>query len=191
MLDINYINELLRQGNTVKDIRSRLNISEKLFQRQIKKLGYKYNQKTKQYETVEYKDNIKVIPEAEYKDNINVLQKTKDLDINKVTELLVEEYDTIENMIKWFKDKENTIDRIVIDLPEAKDKRTTILINEQIYQQFNEFCDNHKEYSKKDLMAMALHEYINKYQQKKEYLNTRNGGLYTRNWVINCNKRGI
>ena len=67
-------------------------------------------------------------------------------------------------MIKWFKDKENTIDRIVIDLPEAKDKRTTILINEQIYQQFNEFCDNHKEYSKKDLMAMALHEYINKYQ---------------------------
>ena len=164
MLDINYINELLRQGNTVKDIRSRLNISEKLFQKKIKKLGYKYNQKTKQYETVEYKDNIKVIPEAEYKDNINVLQKTKDLDINKVTELLVEEYDTIENMIKWFKDKENTIDRIVIDLPEAKDKRTTILINEQIYQQFNEFCDNHKEYSKKDLMAMALHEYINKYQ---------------------------
>ena len=164
MLDINYINELLRQGNTVKDIRTELNISEKLFQRQIKELGYKYNQKTKQYETVEYKDNIKVIHEAEYKDNINVLQKTKDLDINKVTELLVEEYDTIENMIKWFKDKENTIDRIVIDLPKAKDKRTTILINEQIYKQFNEFCDNHKEYSKKDLMAMALHEYINKYQ---------------------------
>lgn len=164
MLDINYINELLRQGNTVKDIRTELNISEKLFQRQIKELGYKYNQKTKQYETVEYKDNIKVIHEAEYKDNINVLQKTKDLDINKVTELLVEEYDTIENMIKWFKDKENTIDRIVIDLPKAKDKRTTILINEQIYQQFNEFCDNHKEYSKKDLMAMALHEYINKYK---------------------------
>ena len=150
MLDINYINELLRQGNTVKDIRTELNISEKLFQRQIKELGYKYN--------------IKVIHEAEYKDNINVLQKTKDLDINKVTELLVEEYDTIENMIKWFKDKENTIDRIVIDLPEAKDKRTTILINEQIYQQFNEFCDNHKEYSKKDLLAMSLKEYINKYQ---------------------------
>ena len=79
MLDINYINELLRQGNTVKDIRTELNISEKLFQRQIKELGYKYNQKTKQYETVEYKDNIKVIPEAEYKDNINVLQNTKDI----------------------------------------------------------------------------------------------------------------
>ena len=28
MLDINYINELLRQGNTVKDIRTELNISE-------------------------------------------------------------------------------------------------------------------------------------------------------------------
>ena len=62
MLDINYVNELLRQGNTVKDIRTKLNISEKLFQRQIKELGYKYNQKTKQYETIEaieYKDNTK------------------------------------------------------------------------------------------------------------------------------------
>ena len=167
MLDINYVNELLRQGNTVKDIRTELNISEKLFQRQIKELGYKYNQKTKQYETIEaieYKDNIKVIHEAEYKDNINILQKEKDLDINKLTELLVEEYDAIESMIKWFKDKENTIDRIVIDLPEAKDKRTTILINEKIYKEFDKFCNNHKEYSKKDLMAMALKEYINKYQ---------------------------
>ena len=53
MLDINYVNELLRQGNTVKDIRTELNISEKLFQRQIKELGYKYNQKNKQYETIE------------------------------------------------------------------------------------------------------------------------------------------
>ena len=167
MLDINYVNELLRQGNTVKDIRTKLNISEKLFQRQIKELGYKYNQKTKQYETIEaieYKDNTKVIHEAEYKDNTNILQKAKDLDINKLTYLLVEEYDTMQSMIKWFKDKENTIYRIVIDLPEAKDKRTTILINEKIYKEFDKFCNNHKEYSKKDLMAMALKEYINKYQ---------------------------
>ena len=175
MLDINYINELLQQGKTVKQIRTELNISEKLFQRQIKELGYKYNQKIKQYEIIEYKsntnvtqqtdykDNIKVLQKSDYKDNTKIISKNKELDINKVADL-VEDYDTLKNMIKWFKDKENTIDRIVIDLPEAKDKRTTILINEIVYNKFDEFCNRHKEYSKKDLMAMALLEYMRKYE---------------------------
>lgn len=180
MLDINCINELLKQGKTVKQIRAELNISEKLFQKQIKELGYKYNQKIKQYDLIDYKDNTnvidcessdyesntKIIHDNDYKNNYNnstkVIDKNKELDINKVADL-VEDYDTLKSIIKWFKDKENTIDRIVIDLPEAADKRTTILINEIVYNQFNEFCNNHKEYSKKDLMAMALLEYIRKY----------------------------
>lgn len=175
-LDINYINELLKQGMTVKEVRSELGVSEKLFQKEIKRLGYKYNQKTKQYDLIDYKDNIKVIDckssdyesntkiihDKDYKSNTNVIDKNKELDVNKVADL-IEDYDTLKSIIKWFKDKENTIDRIVIDLPDAKDKRTTILINEIIYNQFNEFCNNHKEYSKKDLMAMSLLEYIRKY----------------------------
>lgn len=174
-LDINYINELLK-SKTVKEVRSELGVSEKLFQKEIKRLGYKYNQKTKQYDLIDYKDNIKVIDckssdyesntkiihDKDYKSNTNVIDKNKELDVNKVADL-IEDYDTLKSIIKWFKDRENTIDRIVIDLPDAADKRTTILINEIIYNQFNEFCNNHKEYSKKDLMAMALLEYIRKY----------------------------
>ena len=176
MLDISIINDLLKQGKTVKEIRTELNISEKQFQKQIKQLGYKYNQKIKQYEAIQtdYKDNIKVIEdkEADYKSNTEVIKSndykdntmiiSKDLDINKVSDL-VNEYETLKKLIEWFKDKENTIDRIVIDLPESEDKRTTILINDIVYNQFNEFCNKHGEYSKKDLMAMALLEYINKY----------------------------
>lgn len=176
MLDINYINELLK-SMTVKEVRSELGVSEKLFQKEIKRLGYKYNQKTKQYDPMDYKDNIKVIDckssdyesntkiihDKDYKSNTNVIDKNKELDINKKIIDLMKDYDTLKSMIKSYKDKENTIDRIVIDLPEAADKRTTILINETIYNQFNEFCNNHKEYSKKDLMAMALLEYIRKY----------------------------
>lgn len=173
-LDINYINELLK-SMTVKEVRSELGVSEKLFQKEIKRLGYKYNQKTKQYDLIDYKSNIsvtdckssdyesntKIIHDNNYKDNTNVIPK--EASINKAANLIVDEYDTLKSMIKWFKDKENTIDRIVIDLPDAADKRTTILINEIIYNQFNQFCNNHKEYSKKDLMAMALLEYIRKY----------------------------
>lgn len=46
-MDINYINKLLQEGKSVKDIRKTLNIGEKTFQRKIKELGYKYNQKIK------------------------------------------------------------------------------------------------------------------------------------------------
>ena len=49
-MDINYINKLLSEGYKVEDVRKKLEIGEKRFQREIKKLNYKYNQKTKQYE---------------------------------------------------------------------------------------------------------------------------------------------
>ena len=48
-MDINYVNSLLHKGNTVKEIREILGYSEKKFQKEIKSLGYKYEQKLKQY----------------------------------------------------------------------------------------------------------------------------------------------
>lgn len=52
LLDIDYINELLLEGKSVKEIRSILNLGEKKFQKQIKNQGYKYNQKIKKYEFI-------------------------------------------------------------------------------------------------------------------------------------------
>ena len=63
MLDIERVNVCLREGKTVAQIRKELGIGEKLFQKQIKQLGYKYNQKIKQYQPLgdDYFDNTKVI----------------------------------------------------------------------------------------------------------------------------------
>ena len=47
MLDIDQVNKYLKEGNSVVEIRKKLGIGEKLFQKQIKQLGYKYNQKIK------------------------------------------------------------------------------------------------------------------------------------------------
>lgn len=52
MLDIKYINNLLREGKSVKDIRTILGVGEKLYQKQIRELNYKYNQKIRQYEPI-------------------------------------------------------------------------------------------------------------------------------------------
>ena len=48
-MDINLINNMLQQGNTVKEVRQELGISEKKFQKQIKEQGYKFDQKKKAY----------------------------------------------------------------------------------------------------------------------------------------------
>ena len=55
-MDVNYINELLKEGKSVKEVRNIIGSNEKAFQREIKALGYKYNQRLKQYEPIEIDD---------------------------------------------------------------------------------------------------------------------------------------
>lgn len=83
------------------------------------------------------------------------------------------EMDTLKEMINWFKSKDyisNTdvielVEGIKIDLPEANIKRTTIRINEKIWEDFNKFVEDNKPIDKHDLMGMALKEYIEKYSK--------------------------
>ncbi|WP_281526381.1 hypothetical protein [Intestinibacter bartlettii] len=170
MLNIDKINNMLQEGKSVKYIRSSLNVSEKSFQKQIKQLGYKYNQKTKKYEKV---DKSIVQKNKDYCNNIGVINQTDvaaDIDIKKVADL-VKNYDMIKELLTWFKNKEYENDiieviqdnRIEIDIDTDETKRTTILVNKKIYDEFNEFCQKHKEYDKKDLISMALKEYVQKY----------------------------
>ena len=53
MIDIEYINQKLREGLTVSEVRKELGIGEKRFLREVKELLYKFNQKTKQYEKIQ------------------------------------------------------------------------------------------------------------------------------------------
>lgn len=83
------------------------------------------------------------------------------------------EIETLKDMINWFKsedDKSNTgvieiVEDIKIDLPEANIKRTTIRINEKIWEDFNRFVEDNRPIDKHDLMGMALKEYIEKYSK--------------------------
>lgn len=171
MLNIEEINKLLQEGKSVKDIRLTLSIGEKNFQKQIKELGYKYNQKIKQYEKIQAKSIT--LKDKSYYSNIEVINKTDvaaDIDIKKVADL-VKHYDMIKELLTWFKNREYENDiievikdnRIEIDIDTDEAKRTTILVNKKIYEDFNVFCQKHKEYDKKDLLSMALKEYMKKY----------------------------
>lgn len=84
------------------------------------------------------------------------------------------EIETLKDMINWFKskdDKSNTnvieiVQGIKIDLPEANIKRTTIRINEKIWEDFNRFVEDNKPIDKHDLMGMALKEYMENHSNK-------------------------
>ena len=136
MLDIDQVNKYLKEGNSVVEIRKKLGIGEKLFQKQIKQLGYKYNQKIKQYEPLDVSfDDTNII---NY-DNHTVVINKKDFDLSKITDL-IDSYDDIKQVLDWFKNREydNSIievvpnNKIEINIDTEETKRTTILVNNKI-----------------------------------------------------------
>lgn len=82
---------------------------------------------------------------------------------------LANNYDKIMSLVNGY-DKlyDQKYDGIIIELPiETKsDYRTTIRVNNVIWEQFNSFVDENKAFTKKDLLSMALKEYIEKYTKK-------------------------
>jgi len=77
---------------------------------------------------------------------------------------LAKNYDKI--MLLIDSDK-NMNDGITIELPvETKDNyRTTIRINNVVWENFREFCIQNKMFTQRDLLSMALTEYANKYKK--------------------------
>ena len=181
-MDINRINELLEEGKSVKEIRSIIGIGEKSFQRQIKESNYKYNQKIKRYEPIS--EVLKASTTNNSNKEIKELTKANDksmiFDIpgeiepedfkNNLIDLAIN-YDKIKKMLDDFehtKSIQNVVEvvhqGIKIDNPETEVERTTVRVGKNILKNWNEFCDQNKQYSKKDLLGQALIEFINKYK---------------------------
>ena len=164
-MDINKINNLLKQGKSVSEIRDILGIKEKNFQKEIKRLGYKYRQKTRQYELVTTNDKsmTKVTEEpTEGKNNIKqdiiltgdngmTIEIQEDLRNNIIN--LANDYSKIQEVLKWFENRsddesmtqviEVINEGIKINLPKAEVIRTTIRINEITWNNFKKFAEDH------------------------------------------------
>ena len=82
---------------------------------------------------------------------------------------IIEHKDEIFDMLEWFKNRDDKgmtevieiiNEGIKIDLPESETTRTTIRINKVIWEEFDVFCNENKEFNKQDLMAQALKEFM-------------------------------
>lgn len=114
------------------------------------------------------KDNINVISKEEAPNSmIDVMPE--DFKENMIN--LVNQYDKLQEIINWFSTKDDNVDVIEIntgiriELPEAPIKRTTIRVNEKVWNDFLDLADANSEFDKHSLLSMALKEYVEKYRK--------------------------
>lgn len=172
-MDINYINELLEEGKTVKQIRENLGYTEKRFQKEIKTLGYKYDQKLKQYTPIEVCNttcdtecNTTNSKNIEIVSNTNVQQVEYNSLQTNTLDYLTNNIDILKLIIERFSNIDQEADNtdIVIKLDNVGNTLTSIRVNTTILNEFNRFCCSNKTFKKSDLISMALKEYIDKYK---------------------------
>lgn len=173
-MDINYINSLLSEGKKVEEIRKNLGISEKRFQKEIKDLGFKFDQKTKQY-ILKKTPNVLAEEIVKVSDsNNNTLSNTNSNTLSNTDleslNFIGKNIDYLKEMIVYYKRNKESNTRnngIVIDLIDDKNidngKPKSVRINCHVWNDWKEFTKD-KTHSSKDLISMALKEYIEKYQ---------------------------
>lgn len=167
---LGFINSELRRGEALPVILQRCNISLEDFEL----IGWGYKEETKQigkFKEVTFEDvaEMGLVEEVQVSvpqlcDNSMALQN---IDSEQLQNLL-NSYQDIMDMLELFKQNKMLSDEnkgIVIELPFDEDKqfKGTFRMNKIIYEQFKEFCKLHKEYTTKDLISMALKEYMEKY----------------------------
>ena len=162
---VSYLNDKLREGQTVTRIREDIGIGEKRLQKEIKVNGYKYDNKLKQYirntevnKMIVLDKNTTPILKESQKTAINFLEQNLE-----VFEKIVEKFkaNTISNTNPNTEKKQITIE--LIDDKHLKPKAKAFRVNMFVYEEWQKFCETQR-YSKQDLLSMAMKEYMEKYK---------------------------
>ena len=179
LMQLKYINSLLKEGKSLRSISSDLNMSKTTFRDRFAKIGYVHNPDTKQY----CKDNtlaiqshrnitktpqktIKQVVEPVKKDDTKVLQKYEDDLIE-----LINRKDDILKMLKNYKSNTTIIDipqLNISSLPQDMQKDITnrsIKIYNPVYKLFDEVCSQYGGIKKQDLISLALYEFTTRYMK--------------------------
>ena len=176
---VGYINEKLIEYKSLKKVSDKLDINEGTIRKYLNSKGYR--RKENKFVLLEYTCNSRSNTD-ENKEKSSVINQddisnTDVISTPKLKENMLyisQESETLKEMIEWFKinktSKSNSEvielrEGINIDLPEAPIKRTTIRINEKIWDEFNILVEENKPYDKHDLMGQALKEFIDRYKK--------------------------
>ncbi len=157
---VDCINNKLNEFESLKKVGDELEANESTIRKWLNKKGYK-------------RVGNKFIEDNKIDDDkyhINSINSKIDDDIK----YLSSEIDNIKNLLEWFKTKDDKYhidvikeNDISIDLPDQSIKRTTIRVNNTVWEMFNKFADENKHYDKHDLLSQLLLESLLKYSKDR------------------------
>ena len=162
---VEYINELLQEGNTVDNIRMALGVGKNYIGNNFSKGGYKKDRATGLY--------IKAGTEA----NINTNEKAQKLN-NKALgggnssnngNSLEDRVNSLEKQIEGIMailNNTNTTATTELNIKtfEGEKVARSYKVNIEVQKQFKAFCKAHSEYEVGDILANAMLEFMNKYK---------------------------
>lgn len=176
---IKYLNTKLSEGKTVIRIREDLCIGEKKLQKIVKENGYKYDQKKKQYIIHEV---IHEVIQSKSKEKSNIIQAYTEIlqdevihQDNRVLQDVIhvdnmkyfnENFNLFRNMLERFKEGIEHLDNtsnIIVNLKDdshVKRNPRPVRINAFVEDDWMKFCEENKRFTKKELLSMALKEYM-------------------------------
>lgn len=171
---VKYVNlELKKNSNlSVNKLCDNLEIKRSTLKTKLHKGNYFFDTNNRSYEkneaTIAINDVMKGVIKND--DTMKKVISNNDNDMTFSHQIksnlmeLAKNYDKI--MILINSDKSMN-DGIIIELPvETTDNyRTTVRINNVVWENFREFCVQNKMFTQRDLLSMALTEYLNKYKK--------------------------
>lgn len=163
------LDEALKLNDVTIEEFEEMGISYDSKRNEVIKIRYVSYKDLKSTEQKKQPQNIEVFEQSDKSVLTSDRFKNEDLDHLKG---IIENYSVLMEMAQAYKMNKNnfinegTNKQIVIELPFEDDKlfRKTYRVNKIIAEQFESFCEEHKEYRVKDLISMAMKEYMEKYK---------------------------
>ena len=169
---IEYLNEKLQEGMNVTEIRAELGIGEKKLRKLLKENGYKFNQKTKRYESsskVNYKSSAVVNIDQNKSSDTDVVDIDNKLLLKIINELNdVKQMNTkVVEMYEWYEKQINVIEpqQLIIN---SRENNSTTVKSYKVYceteRAFQSLCKKYSHLKVQDLISKALDEFVEKYK---------------------------
>ena len=159
---VEYINELLQEGNTVDNIRMALGVGKNYIGNNFSKGGYKKDRATGLYikAGTEANINTNITNEKAQKLNNKALRGGNSGNSSNSLEKRVEGLEKQLEAIKAMLEANNTNATRF----EGEKVARSYKINIEVQKQFKAFCKAHSEYEVGDILANAMLEFMNKYK---------------------------
>lgn len=170
-----YINDSIKKYGSLKRACDQLGVKKEMLKRIFKKNKYKYDESS--HEFVEDLSANEIITKPIENNELGGTLSISSLHDSKAQEYLLQLVNNQSDIMKMLEEYRggtlgiSSTPQIIeikkgieIDLPESKNKKTSIWINEAVWEEFKSFNKKHKEFSNADLISMALKSYMERYE---------------------------